>query len=70
MEGTPILAVVAFMAFMLVAAWPRRAARRMLLAAIFFVLSFGLLVEGVLGILGPEELYTLGMGPVSDLWLD
>lgn len=63
MELTPILAVVAFMAIMLAAVWPRRVARQMLLVAIFFVLSFGLLVEGFLFFAAEElmiALYPLG----------
>lgn len=59
MEWISILAVLAFMGLMLAAVWPRRAARRMVLAGIFFVLSFGLLVEGVLHILPAEQMTVL-----------
>lgn len=59
MEWTPILAVAAFMGLMLVPAWGHRLTRRMLLAGIFLVLSFGGMVEGVLWILGPEQMTVL-----------
>ena len=61
MVWAPLWIVVAWMALLLIPAGtvknPRP--RQMLLFGIFFVLSFGGMVEGVLWILGPEELRTL-----------
>ena len=59
MGWIPILVVVAFMAIMLAPAWGHRLTRWMLLAGIFLVLSFGGMVEGVLWILGPEQVTVL-----------
>ena len=72
MQWAELLFVVGWMLFLLIPAWtvknPRP--RQMLLFGIFFVLSFGGMVEGVLWLLGDEELYglkALGPGAAPDL---
>ena len=61
MEWLPLLFVAGWMALLLIPAGmaqnPRP--RQLLLLGIFFVLSFGGMAEGVLWLLGTEELYTL-----------
>ena len=69
MEWLPIWIVVAWMALLLIPACTVRDPhpRLMLLFGIFFVLSFGGMVEGVLWLVGEETLRVVNPGPAPDL---